>query len=96
MDLLKQRTLEFWRDMIAGAVVTLDNEQQHYDIHESSYIDDNTLKLFVKMDTETGTITNAYVHDRNGNKIRSKDMNIAKGKDGLMITFFYRLEIKEE
>ena len=97
MNLLQTETLNFWDRLIIGAKVTIDGKEQDYPIHESSYIEGNVLKKFVYLDSEvTGKITNAYVYDCDGRPIQEKSMNIKKGADGLMVTLFFRLEVKEE
>lgn len=95
VSLLEDETLKFWQRLIVGAKVTIDGVEKDYPIHTSSYIEGNVLKLFVGLETETGHITLAYVIDQHGRRIREKSMNIRKGEDGLMITFFLGLEIKE-
>lgn len=96
MNLLQIETLNFWNRLITGAKVTIDGVERDYPIHESSYIEGNVLKKFVYLDSESvGRITHAYVYDRDGRAIQEKTMNIKKGADGLMVTFFFALEIKE-
>lgn len=95
VSLLEDETLKFWDRLIVGAKVSIDGVEKDYPIHESSYIEGNTLKKFVYLSTESGLITHAYIYDQHGRQIREKEMNIQKGQDGIMITFFLALEIKE-
>ncbi|MEK4712229.1 hypothetical protein [Sporosarcina sp. FSL K6-5500] len=95
VSLLEDETLKFWDRLIVGAKVTIDGIERDYPIHESSYIEGNTLKKFVYLESESGHVTHAYVYDQHGRQIREKKMNIQKGEDGLMVTFFLSLEIKE-
>lgn len=94
-SLLEDETLKFWDRLIVGAKVTIDGVERTYPIHESSYIEGNTLKKFVYLEDEPGHVTNAYIHDQHGRRIRDITMNIRKGEDGLMVTFFFQLELKE-
>lgn len=95
MDLLQEETLKFWDRLMVGAKVTIDGTERDYPIHPSSYIEGNTLKKFVYLESESGHVTHAYIHDQHGRRIREKTMNIRKGEDGLMVTFFFQLELKE-
>lgn len=95
MDLLQEETLKFWDRLMVGAKVTIDGTERDYPIHPSSYIEGNTLKKFVYLESESGHVTHAYIYDRDGRRIREKSMNIRKGEDGLMVTFFFELIIKE-
>ncbi|MEV9639463.1 hypothetical protein ABZ756_02045 [Mammaliicoccus sciuri] len=95
VSLLEDETLKFWDRLIVGAKVTIDGVVRDYPIHESSYIEGNTLKKFVYLESESGHVTHAYIHDQHGRRIREKLMNIRKGENGMMITFFFQLEIKE-
>ncbi|MFD1206626.1 hypothetical protein ACFQ38_16135 [Sporosarcina contaminans] len=95
MDLLQEETLKFWDRLMVGAKVTIDGTKHDYPIHPSSYIEGNTLKKFVYLESESGHVTHAYIHDQHGRRIREKTMDIRKGEDGLMVTFFFQLEIKE-
>lgn len=94
-SLLEDETLKFWDRLIVGAKVTIDGVERDYPIHESSYIEGNMLKKFVYLESESGHVTHVYVHDQHGRRIREKTMNIRKGEDGLMVTFFFSLEIRE-
>ena len=95
VSLLEEETLKFWDRLLIGAKVTIDGVVKDYPIHESSYIEDRTLKKFVYLEDESGHVTHAYIHDQHGRRIREKSMNIRKGENGLMITFFFALELKE-
>lgn len=95
VSLLEDETLKFWDRLIVGAKVTIDGVVRDYPIHESSYIEGKVLKKFVYLEDEAGHITHAYIYDQHGRRIREKTMNIRKGEDGLMVTFFLGLEIKE-
>lgn len=95
ISLLEEETLNFWKRLVVGANITIDGMRRDYPIHHSSYIEGNQLKLFVYIGTENGHITEAKAVDSNGRIIREKSMNIRKGKDGLMVTFFFALEIKD-
>ena len=92
-DLLRDMTLNYWNNMMTGAKVTIDSEQRDYEIHPSSYIEGNVLKKFVYLSTETGHITEAYLHDRDGRRIESQTMSVKKSDNGLMITFYFELDI---
>jgi len=94
-SLLEDETLKFWDRLIVGAKVTIDGMERDYPIHPSSYIDGNTLKKFVYLEDEPGHVTHAYIYDQHGRRIRETGMNIRKGEDGMMITFFFALEMKE-
>lgn len=95
VSLLEDETLKFWDRLIVGAKVTIDSIERDYPIHPSSYIEGDVLKKFVYLESESGHITNAYVIDQHGRRIREKTMNIRKGDNGLMISFFLSIEIKE-
>lgn len=95
MDLLQDETLKFWDRLMVGARVTIDGAEREYPIYPSSYIEGSTLKKFVYLEDEPGHVTHAYIHDQHGRPIREKTMNIRKGEDRLMVTFFFALEIKE-
>ncbi|WP_153732522.1 hypothetical protein [Sporosarcina obsidiansis] len=95
ISLLEDETLKFWDRLMVGAKVTIDGTERDYPIHPSSYIEGNTLKKFVYLSTESGHVTHAYIHDQHGRRIREKTMDIKKDGNGLMVTFFLSLEIKE-
>ena len=95
VSLLEDETLKFWERLIVGAKVTIDGVERDYPIHHSSYIEGNTLKKFVYLNTESGHVTHAYIHDQHGRRIREKIINIKKDDTGLMVTFFLSIEIKE-
>lgn len=95
VSLLEDETLKFWDRLMVGAKVMIDGVERDYSIHPSSYIEGNTLKKFVYLDTESGHVTHAYIHDQHGRRIRETTMNIKKDDEGLMITFFFAVEIKE-
>lgn len=95
MDLLQEETLKFWDRFMVGAKVTINGIVHDYPIHPSSYIEGNVLKKFVYLEDEPGHVTHAFIYDRNGRRIQEKSMDIRKGEDGLMVTFFFQLEIKE-
>ncbi|WP_060210304.1 hypothetical protein [Sporosarcina koreensis] len=95
VSLLEDETLKFWDRLIVGAKVTIDGVEQSYPIHESSYIEGNMLKKFVYLESESGHVTHAYVHDQHGRRIWEQTMNIRKDEDGIMVTFFFELELKE-
>lgn len=96
MSLLVNATLNFWDSLMIGAKVTIDGVVHDYVTHETSYIQGNVLKKFVKLDTETGHITHAFIYDRQGRPIQSKTMDIKKGEHGTMIVFLFEIEIKED
>ncbi len=95
VSLLEDETLRFWDRLMIGAKVIIDGVEKDYPIHPSSYIEGNVLKKFVYLESESGHITEAYIHDQHGRRIREKIMSIRQGADGLMITFFFGLEIRE-
>lgn len=95
MDLLQEETLKFWERLMVGAKVTIDGIEEEYPIHPSSYTEGNVLKKFVYLEDESGHVTHTYIHDQHGRPIREKTMNIRKGENGLIVTFFFQLDIKE-
>ncbi|QNK87738.1 hypothetical protein H7992_21635 [Sporosarcina sp. resist] len=95
VSLLEDETLKFWDRLIVGAKVMIDGVERDYPIHPSSYIEGNTLKKFVYLNTESGHVTHAYIHDQHGRRIREKTINIKKDDTGWMVTFFLSIEIKE-
>lgn len=94
ISLLESETLKFWDRLIVGAKVTINGEERDYPITKT-LIEANQLKKYVYLQMETGKITQARLIDVNGREIRSKKMNIQKGDNGLMITFFLSVRIEE-
>lgn len=80
------RTLQFWRDMMKKAVVTIDGQDVIKSFHSQEIVGD-TVKTYVYIDDSHGRITNAKLVDAQGIELDRYTTSIEQSEDGVMIIF---------
>ncbi|MCY9546770.1 hypothetical protein [Lysinibacillus xylanilyticus] len=92
--LYKSAILESIKRLGAKAVVTIGGVSREYSLLNTLQTGD-TIKHFVYLDNETGSITSAKLVDSMGRELQTYNTVVEKGKDGLVIVFAIKIEIKE-
>lgn len=87
------RTLEFLRDMVNKAVLTINGQKVEKELH-SKLIEDDTVKVYVYLDDGHGTVTEAKLVDEKGIELDTYSVYIEPSEDGLMIVFSISVELK--
>jgi len=92
--LYKSAILESIKKLGAKAVVTIGGVAREYPLLNTLQTDD-TIKHFIYLENETGTITSAKLVDLIGRELQTYSTVVEKGQDGLVIVFAVKIEIKE-
>lgn len=93
-DLLFDLWIDFMKTTIQTAKVTIDGVVHDKSIFRTS-VEGNTMKVYIYLDAEKGTVSKASLFDRQVREIDVEEMNIEKTDHGLMIVFFYEFELKK-
>lgn len=86
--------LDFIKTLGVKAVITIGGQTLEFPILDT-LVDGNTLKHFVYLQNETGTITSAKLVDNQMRELQTHDAKIEKGVDGLVVVFGVTVNIKE-
>lgn len=86
--------LDFIKTLGVKAVITIGGHTLEFPILDTS-IDGGTLKHFVYLQNEAGTITSAKLVDKQMRELQTHDAKIEKGADGLVVVFGVTVNIKE-
>lgn len=92
-QILVDETAEFIDGYVKKAVVTINGTDVDYPIHKTIY-DGKRIKKLVYLQSETGRITGAKIVDAHGRDLQTKDIDINKDGNGLVIAFV--IEVKTE
>lgn len=92
--LYRSAILEAIKKLGEKAIVTIGGVAREYPLHNTLQTDD-TIKHFVYLENETGTITSAKLVDSIGRELQTYNTVVEKGQDGLVIVFAVKIEIKE-
>ncbi|WP_102271315.1 hypothetical protein [Cytobacillus massiliigabonensis] len=93
-DLYVDETLNYMRTLAKKAQVTIDGVEREYEIFKT-LVEGRTVKHFVYLTNETGTITNAKLQDGQGRDLQHRTYNVRKGPDGFVVVFVITISIKE-
>lgn len=93
-QLYKTMILDAMKTMGVKAQVTIDGVTKEYPLSHTTQTD-STLKHFVYLENETGTITSAKLIDSVGRDLQTLTTSIQKGPDGLAVVFAITVNIKE-
>nr|WP_054549318.1 hypothetical protein [Lysinibacillus sphaericus] len=80
------RTLQFWKDMMKNAVVTIDGQDVIKSFHSQEIVGD-TVKTYVFLDEGHGQVTKAKLVDAQGIELDRYTTSIEPSEEGLMIVF---------
>ena len=86
--------LEAIKSLGAKAVVTINGVEREYPLLNTIQTE-NTIKHFVYLENETGTITSAKLVDSVGRELQTYTTVVEKGVNGFTIVFAITIEIKE-
>lgn len=86
--------LEAIKSLGAKAIVTINGVEREYPLLNTLQTE-NTIKHFVYLENEIGTITSAKLVDSVGRELQTHNAMVEKGADGLTIVFAITIEIKE-
>lgn len=89
------RTLQFWKDMMKKAVVTIDGQDIIKSFHSQEIVGD-TVKTYVFLDDSHGQVTKAKLVDSQGIELDRYTTSIEPSEDGLMIVFTLSCTLKGE
>lgn len=92
--LYRSAILEAIKRLGEKAIVTIGGVSREYPLLNTLQTDD-TIKHFVYLENETGTITSAKLVDSVGRELQTYSTVVEKGQDGLVIVFAIKIEIKE-
>lgn len=92
--LYRSAILESIKKLGDKAIVTIGGVARTYPLLNTLQTDD-TIKHFVYLENETGTITSAKLVDSIGRELQTYSTVVEKGQDGLVIVFAIKIEIKE-
>lgn len=86
--------LEAIKSLGAKVIVTIGGNDREYPLLNTLQTE-NTIKHFVYLENETGTITSAKLVDSVGRELQTYTTTVEKGADGLTVVFAITIEIKE-
>lgn len=89
------RTLQFWKDMMKKAVVTIDGQEIIKSFHSQEIVGDS-VKTYVFLDDSHGQVTEAKLVDAQGIELDRYSTSIEPSEDGLMIVFTLSGTLKGE
>lgn len=92
-QLMVDKMLDFMQTLSTKAVVVIDGIEHQYDYY-LIIREENLIKKYVHLRSETGNVTAAHAVDSLGRHLESYTAQIEKGPDGVMIVFLLSLEIK--
>lgn len=90
----KSAMLDFIKTLGVKAVITIGGQAHEFPILDT-LVDGDTLKHFVYLQNETGTITSAKLVDNQMRELQTHDAVIQKGADGLVVVFGVTVNIRE-
>ncbi|MEA0556446.1 hypothetical protein U1P98_23110 [Lysinibacillus irui] len=89
------RTLQFLKDMVKKAVVTIDDQESILSFYSQEIVED-TVKTYVFLENGHGQVTNAKLVDAQGIELDQFITSIQPSEDGLMIVFTLSVKLKGE
>ncbi|MED3876221.1 hypothetical protein [Lysinibacillus capsici] len=89
------RTLQFLKDMVKKAVVTIDGQESILSFYSQEIVED-TVKTYVFLENGHGQVTNAKLVDAQGIELDQFTTSIQPSEDGLMIVFTLSVKLKGE
>lgn len=92
--LYRSAILESIKKLGAKAVVTVGGVAREYPLLNTLQTDD-TIKHFVYLENETGSITSAKLVDSIGRELQTYNTVVEKGQDGLTVVFAVKIDIGE-
>jgi len=94
-EILTRDTINFWRDYLVKAEVTIDGAVQEYPIFQKN-IKGNRIRFLIYITGNKGKVTDVVVYNKNNEPVRILKSQLEKGQDGLMVVLSWTLTIKEE
>lgn len=92
--LYRSAILESIKKLGARAVVTIGGVAREYPLLNTLQTDD-TIKHFVYLENETGSITSAKLVDSIGRELQTYNTVVEKGQNGLTVVFAVKIDIGE-
>lgn len=89
------RTLQFLKEMVKKAVVTIDGQESILSFYSQEIVED-TVKTYVFLENGHGQVTNAKLVDAQGIELDQFTTSIQPSEDGLMIVFTLSVKLKGE
>lgn len=92
--LYRSAILEAIKNLGEKAIVTIGGVSREYPLLNTLQTN-NTIKHYVYLENETGTITSAKLVDSVGRELQTYNTAVEKGQDGFTIVFAVRIDIGE-
>lgn len=92
--LYRSAILEAIKNLGEKAIVTIGGVSREYPLLNTLQTND-TIKHYVYLENETGTITSAKLVDSVGRELQTYNTAVEKGQDGFTIVFAVRIDIGE-
>lgn len=89
------RTLQFLKEMVKKAVVTIDGQENILSFHSQEIVED-TVKTYVYLENGHGQVTKTKLVDAQGIELDQFTTSIQPSEDGLMIVFTLSVKLKGE
>lgn len=92
--LLVERLVNYLDDLVHRGKVKLNGQYVNYDIFRTVK-DDNVLRKYIYLETETGYVEEAQLLSASGDVLAIKPFSIEKSKDGLVLAFEFTITVQE-
>lgn len=92
---MKRDTLEFWRDYISHADVTIDGKTERFEIFKKVIEEDN-IRFLIYLDADIQNLQRVDLYNHKGEVVRWAESKLERAPEGLVIVFKWTINIVEE
>lgn len=97
LQILRRDTLNFWRDYIVKAEVTIDGVPKDMPIIKKMInYEKGTIRFNIHVTAGEGEVQRVVLFNKNNEAVRVRDSSLQKGPDGLLTVFQWTLLFQED